>query len=92
VFKEHTDSVFGGGTASMDVITDFQKGQDKIDLTGMDPSVGNLLIVNNQNVDGVNYSYVGLDYDHDGTLELYEFALMVKMAPGTTLSAADVLI
>jgi Ca2+-binding RTX toxin-like protein len=89
VFKEHVDSIMGA--ASMDTIMDFQKGQDKIDLTGMDPALGNLLILNNQNVDGVNYSYVGLDYDHDGTLELYEFALMVKMAPGATLSAADVL-
>jgi hypothetical protein len=76
----------------MDIIMDFQKGQDKIDLTEMDPDVGNLLILNNQTVDGVNYSHVGMDYDHDGTLGLYEFALMVKMAPGTTLSEADVLI
>jgi Ca2+-binding RTX toxin-like protein len=92
VFKAHTDSIFGGGTASMDVIMDFQKGQDLIDLTEMDPSSGNLLILNNQVVDGVNYSYVGLDYDGDGALTTYEFALVVKMAPGTTLSAADVLI
>jgi Ca2+-binding RTX toxin-like protein len=92
VFKEHVDSVWGGGTASMDVIMDFQKGQDKIDLTEMDPATGNLLILNSQNIDGVNCSVVGMDYDHDGTLEMYEFALMVKMAPGATLSAADVLI
>jgi Ca2+-binding RTX toxin-like protein len=90
VFKEHIDSIMGA--ASMDKITDFQKGQDKIDLTDMDPALGDLLIMNNQNVDGVNYSYVGLDYDGNGTLGLYEFALMVEMAPGTTLSAADVLI
>jgi Ca2+-binding RTX toxin-like protein len=92
VFKQHVDSIFGGGTASMDVVMDFQKGQDKIDLTEMEPGLGNLLILNNQNVDGVNYSYVGLDYDGDGDLTLYEFALMVKMAPGATLSAGDVLI
>src|SRR5689334_20582755 len=60
--KEHVDSIMGA--ASMDVIMDFQKGQDKIDLTALDPSLGNLLILNNQNVDGANYSYVGLDYDH----------------------------
>jgi hypothetical protein len=82
----------GNGLGSMDLITDFQKGQDKIDLTAMDPATGNLLILNNQNIDGVNCSVVGLDYDHDGNLELYEFALAVKMAAGATLSGADVLI
>jgi hypothetical protein len=40
----------------------------------------------------VNYRYVGLDYDHDGTLEMYEFGVAVKMAAGATRSAADVLI
>ncbi len=92
VFKEHVDSVMGGGLASMDLIMDFQVGQDKIDLTAMDPATGNLLILNNQNIDGVNCSVVGMDYDHDGNLEMYEFALAVKMAAGATLSAADVLI
>ena len=91
-FKEHVDSIMGGGLGSMDIIMDFQKGQDRIDLTAMDPALGDLLILNNQNVDGVNCSVVGLDYDDDGTLGLYEFALAVKMAAGATLNAGDILI
>jgi Ca2+-binding RTX toxin-like protein len=92
VFKEHDDSLMGNPTVFMDKILDFQQGADKIDLTGMDPSSGDLLILNGQNIDGVNYTFVGLDSDGNGDFTLYEFAIAVKMDPGTTLSAADVLI
>jgi Ca2+-binding RTX toxin-like protein len=85
------DSVIAGGKPQ-DIIMDFQKGSDQIDLHQLDITYGNVLIMNNQNVGGTNYSYIGADTNHNGTLDEGEFAVAVKMAPGSTLTDSDFLI
>jgi Ca2+-binding RTX toxin-like protein len=90
VFKDTTESMMI--VTPMDVIQDFQKGQDKIDLSQMDYAAGDFLIVNNQEIDGVDYSYFGVDTNHNGELDILEFAVAVKMTPGTALTAGDFLL
>jgi Ca2+-binding RTX toxin-like protein len=85
------DSRIVGGKPQ-DVITDFQQGQDKIDLSGMDFAINELLVLDNQNVGGVNYSYVGVDSNHNGMFDEGEFAVAVKVAAGTVLNSGDLLI
>lgn len=89
IFTSLDDSRITAGKPQ-DVITDFLHGQDKIDLSGLDND--NLLIVNNQNVGGVNYSYVGIDANGDGQLGEGEFAVAVKMGAGTVLHYNDILL
>ena len=72
-----------------DTITDFEHGFDHINLSAMNISLGDLLVMDNQNVGGVNYSYVGVDANHNGQFDEGEFAIAVKMAAGTTLHAND---
>jgi Ca2+-binding RTX toxin-like protein len=85
------DSRIVGGKPQ-DVITDFQQGQDKIDLSSLGAYASDLLVLDNQNVGGVNYSYVGLDANHDGVLGEGEFAIAVKVAAGTVLNFGDLII
>jgi Ca2+-binding RTX toxin-like protein len=89
IFTSLDDSKFTGGKPQ-DVITDFQHGQDKIDLSGLDTD--NLLILDNQNVGGVNYSYVGIDANGDGQFGEGEFAIAVKMGAGATLHYNDLIL
>lgn len=89
IFTSLDDSRFTGGKPQ-DVISDFVHGQDKIDLSGLDTD--NLLIVNNQNVGGVNCSYVGIDANGDGLLGEGEFAVAVKMGAGAVLHYNDLLL
>ena len=72
-----------------DIITDFQHGLDAIDLSGLDIALNDLLEVDNQTIDGANYSYVGVDANHNGQFDEGEFSIAVKMAPGSTLHASD---
>ena len=88
IFTSVDDSKFTGGRPQ-DVITDFQHGQDTIDLSGLDIALNDLLEVDNQTIDGANYSYVGVDANHNGQFDEGEFAIAVKMAPGSTLHASD---
>ena len=90
VFTSLFDSYVIAGKP-MDRITDFQQGVDKIDLTEMDLAYGDLMKVNNQTIDGVNYTYVGVDANHNGSLDIAEFAVAVKMPAGATLNANDFL-
>jgi len=62
---------------------------DAIDLSGLDIALNDLLEVDNQVLDGANYSYVGVDANHNGQFDEGEFAIAVKMAPGSTLHASD---
>ena len=89
IFTSLDDSKFIGGKPQ-DVITDLVHGQDKIDLSGLDTD--NLLILDNQNVGGVNYSYVGIDANGDGQFGEGEFAVAVKMAAGATLHYNDLIL
>jgi Ca2+-binding RTX toxin-like protein len=93
-FSHLDDSLLAGGKPQ-DVITDFQQGQDKIDLSYFssdDLGPGDLLVLDNQNVGGVNYSYVGIDSNGDHILNEGEFAIAVKMAPGTVLTFDDFIV
>lgn len=90
--------IFSSADASMkvngkpqDVITDFEAGFDKIDLTALNVGVGELIELDNQVVDGVNYAYVGVDANHNGQIDEGEFQIAVKTAPGTTLHNSDFL-
>jgi Ca2+-binding RTX toxin-like protein len=90
-FFELDDSRIVGGKPQ-DVITDFQQGQDKIDLSNIDFALNELLVLDNQNVGGVNYSYVGIDSNHNGVFDEGEFAIAVKVAAGTLLGSNDLII
>jgi Ca2+-binding RTX toxin-like protein len=85
------DSKIAGGKPQ-DVIADFQQGQDKIDLSHLSLGPNDLLVLDNQNVGGVNYSYVGIDSNHDNVLNEGEFAIAVKVAAGTVLTFDDFII
>jgi Ca2+-binding RTX toxin-like protein len=74
-----------------DLITDFEQGQDKIDLSGASFAAGPLLVLNNQNVDGTNYSYVGIDENNNQMLDEGEFAIAVQVSAGTVLNYNDFL-
>ena len=60
IFWSADASKFTGGRPQ-DIITDFQHGLDAIDLSGLDIALNDLLEVDNQTIDGANYSYVGVD-------------------------------
>jgi Ca2+-binding RTX toxin-like protein len=85
------DSRITGGKPQ-DVITDFQQGQDKIDLSYLSFNAGDLLVLDNQNLGGTNYSYVGVDSNHNGMFDEGEFTIAVKVAAGTLLNSADLII
>jgi hypothetical protein len=72
-----------------DVITDFQHGADTINLSSFDVALNDLLEIDNQSMDGANYSFVGIDANHNGQFDEGEFAIAVKMAPGTSLHTSD---
>jgi Ca2+-binding RTX toxin-like protein len=91
IFISTDDSKLAGGKPE-DVITDFQQGQDKIDISGLDFALNELLVLDNQNVGGTNYSYVGIDSNHNGAFDEGEFVIAVKMAAGTTLNSGDLII
>lgn len=91
IFISKDDSKFTGGQPQ-DVIIDFQQGQDKIDISGLDFALNELLVLDNQSIGGENYSYVGIDANHNGVFDEGEFAIAVKMAVGTTLHSADLII
>jgi serralysin len=74
-----------------DQILDFQKGVDKIDLAALGFDYGDLTFKNNQTIDGENYTYFGYDANNNGTFDIAEFCVAVKMTPGVTLSASDFL-
>jgi Ca2+-binding RTX toxin-like protein len=91
VFFSPDDSRIVGGKPE-DVITDFQQGQDKIDLSRIDFALNDLLSLDNQNIGGTNYSYVGIDENNNGVFDEGEFAIAVKVAAGTILTNDDFLI
>jgi Ca2+-binding RTX toxin-like protein len=91
IFISTDDSRFTAGKPE-DVITDFQQGQDKIDISGLDFALNELLVLDNQNVGGINYSYVGIDANHNGAFDEGEFAIAVKIAAGATLNSGDLII
>ena len=91
VFRHNTDSFWIAGKPA-DVIKDFQHGVDKIDLTEMDIPPANLYLLDGQTIDGQNYSYFGIDGNENGLLDIGEFAVAVKMAPGGTLLMSDFLL
>jgi Ca2+-binding RTX toxin-like protein len=91
IFISTDDSKLSAGKPE-DVITDFQQGQDKIDISGLDFALNDLLVLDNQNVGGTNYSYVGIDANHNGVFDDGEFAIAVKIAAGSTLNSGDLLI
>ncbi len=75
-----------------DVILDFTKYHDKIDLSQLSFDISDLLVVDGISIDGTNYSYVGVDQDHNGYFSNGDFAVAVVMAPGTVLGSADLII
>ncbi len=85
------ESVVAGGKPQ-DVITDFQQGLDKIDFSDLDFALNELLVLDNQNVGGVNYSYVGIDSNNNGMFDEGEFAVAVKIANGAVLNSGDLII
>jgi Ca2+-binding RTX toxin-like protein len=91
VFSSLDASEFTGGKPQ-DVITDFQQGWDKIDMSHLDFALNELLVLDNQNVGGVNYSYVGIDSNNNGIFDEGEFAVAVKMANGAVLNSGDLII
>jgi Ca2+-binding RTX toxin-like protein len=91
VFSSLDASEFTGGKPQ-DVITDFQQGWDKIDMSHLDFALNELLVLDNQNVGGVNYSYVGVDSNNNGMFDEGEFAVAVKMANGAVLNSGDLII
>ena len=88
IFSSFDASKFTGGRPQ-DIITDFQHGVDAIDLSALDIALNDLLVVDNQTIGGANYSYVGVDANHNGQFDEGEFAIAVKLAPGSTLHASD---
>ena len=88
IFWSADASKFTGGKPQ-DIIADFQHGLDAIDLSGLDIALNDLLEVGNQTIEGTNCSYVGVDANHNGQFDEGEFAIAVKMAPGSTLHASD---
>jgi Ca2+-binding RTX toxin-like protein len=74
-----------------DVITDFQTGIDHIDLTAFNLQNGQFLELDNQNIGGTNCSVIGVDANGNHQFDEGEFAVAVKMAPGTTLHLGDFL-
>jgi Ca2+-binding RTX toxin-like protein len=91
IFISKDDSKLAGGKPE-DVITDFQQGQDKIDISGLAFALNELLVLDNQNVGGANYSYLGIDANHNGAFDDGEFVIAVKMAAGATLNSGDLII
>lgn len=75
----------------MDVITDFETNVDHIDLTAFNLQNGQFIELDNQNIGGVNYSVIGVDANGNHQLDEGEFAVAVKMAPGSVLHLQDFL-
>jgi Ca2+-binding RTX toxin-like protein len=90
VWTAVNESLMAGGKPQ-DVVTDFQQGSDKIDLSAFNVGLNDLVELDNQTIDGANYAYVGIDANHNGQLDEGEFAIAVKMAAGTTLHNSDFL-
>ena len=91
VFRHNTDSFWIAGKPA-DVVRDFQHGADKFDLTEMNLPAANLYIIDGQTIDGENYSFFGIDGNENAILDIGEFAVAVKMAPGGTLLMSDLLL
>jgi hypothetical protein len=70
------------------VITDFEQF-DRIDLSSLNIGLTELLVKENQMMDGVSYSFVGADTNHNGAFDEGEFAIAVKMAQDAHLNAGD---
>ena len=75
----------------MDVITDFETNVDHIDLTAFNLQNGQFIELDNQVIGGTNYSVIGVDANGNHQLDEGEFAVAVKMAPGTVLHLQDFL-
>jgi Ca2+-binding RTX toxin-like protein len=91
VFLSPDDSRIVGGRPE-DVITDFEQGFDQVDLSDLDFALNQLLALDNQNIGGVNHSYVGIDANQNGVFDEGEFAVAVKMANGAMLNSGDLII
>ena len=66
IWNSVSESVFTGGKPQ-DVITDFQSGQDKIDLSALNIAAADFLEMDNQSIGGQNYSFVGIDANQTAT-------------------------
>jgi Ca2+-binding RTX toxin-like protein len=90
IWKYLDESVVTGGKPQ-DVITDFAQHIDKIDLSALDIALADLLVKDGQTMNGANYSFVGIDANHNGGFDQGEFAIAVQMAPGAHMNADDFL-
>jgi Ca2+-binding RTX toxin-like protein len=88
IWKNVDESVFTGGKPQ-DVIADFDQYLDRVDLSALDIGLSDLLVKDNQTMDGANYSFVGVDANHNGAFDEGEFAIAMKMAQGAVLQADD---
>ncbi len=89
VFMDFADSVMTGGKPQ-DVIADFVQGSDKLDLSNLDFALAQLLVLDNQTIDGANASFVGIDANQNGAFDEGEFAVAVKLTGA--FSAGDLIL
>jgi Ca2+-binding RTX toxin-like protein len=76
-----------------DVILDFVRGSDKIDLFDLDASIESLIFLNGVTIDGVTMSVVGHDANNNDLLDDGEFAVgVVVQNPGLGLGLYDVIV
>jgi Ca2+-binding RTX toxin-like protein len=90
-FYDFDESTMQSGKPQ-DVILDFQQGLDRINLASMDFPLSDLLVLDNQSINGTNMSLVGVDTNHDGNFDTGEFAVGVVMAPGSVLMSGDLIV
>ncbi len=90
-FVAFTDSTIADGKPQ-ELISDFQQGVDRIDLSVLEFELADLLVLDGKKMDGLNVSYVGVDADHNGKFDAGEFAVAVKMDPGAHLTSADLIL
>jgi Ca2+-binding RTX toxin-like protein len=89
VFMDFADSQMAGGKPQ-DLITDFVQGEDKLDLSNLDFALAQLLVLDNQTVDGANASFVGIDANQNGAFDGGEFVVAVWLVGA--FSAGDLIL
>ncbi len=90
LYLDRNDSRSAVG-ATGDAIQDFNVNEDAIDLSALGVNPASLLI-QNQTVDGVNFSTITEDVNANGAIDVGEFSILARIDGAGFVTLADILV